>query len=166
MRGDSVEVLADWGAKGLHRYVITTTRAGRRLEVTAGSGVVEVREVMRTGRVVWTLRFPAERVVHILESDGSADSSAMFEIDCVRVPAESAGLQDEAAADDASAVVTSEAVAPGVPPIAARPPVPALTAASAGPLRDNGSSKGLGRQGKTNKGKRGSPRKRPGGRKR
>jgi hypothetical protein len=48
MKGDRVEIVvaADDGSRA---YEITATRAGRRIEITTGRGIVEVAEVTRTG---------------------------------------------------------------------------------------------------------------------
>ena len=53
MKGDRVEIVvaADDGSR---TYEIVATRAGRRVEITTGSGVVEVVEVTRTGEPVRT----------------------------------------------------------------------------------------------------------------
>ena len=58
-----VLVLVDAGTGSAERFEIVATRAGRRLEVTTGRGVVEVAEVTRTGRPVRSGRFMARRVV-------------------------------------------------------------------------------------------------------
>jgi hypothetical protein len=70
MRGDRVEVVvaADDGSR---TYEIVATRAGRRVEVTTGRGVVEVVEVTRTGEPVRTARFMASRVVALVEHPAS-----------------------------------------------------------------------------------------------
>ena len=67
MKGDRVEVLVDTGTGGVERFEITATRAGRRIEVTTGRGVVEVAEVTRTGNPVRSGRFMANRVVALVE---------------------------------------------------------------------------------------------------
>ena len=67
MKGDRVEVLVDTGTGGVERFEITATRAGRRIEVTTGRGVVEVAEVTRTGNPVRSGRFMASRVVALVE---------------------------------------------------------------------------------------------------
>jgi hypothetical protein len=66
MKGDRVEVVVDTG-HGTQTFEIVATRAGRRLEVTTGRGVVEVAEVTRTGRPVRSGRFMASRVVALVE---------------------------------------------------------------------------------------------------
>ena len=70
MKGDRVEIVvaADDGSR---TYDIVATRAGRRVEVTTGRGVVEVVEVTRTGEPVRTARFMASRVVALVEHPAS-----------------------------------------------------------------------------------------------
>ena len=46
---------------------MAATRAGRRVEVSTGRGVVEVSEVTMTGTTVRTARFMASRVVALVE---------------------------------------------------------------------------------------------------
>jgi hypothetical protein len=74
MKGDRVEVVvaADDGSL---TYEIVATRAGRRVEVTTGRGIVEVVEVTRTGEPVRTARFMANRVVALVEHPASEDAS-------------------------------------------------------------------------------------------
>jgi hypothetical protein len=48
-------------------YDIAATRAGRRVEVTHGRGVVEVAETTRGGTPVRTARFMAGRVLALVE---------------------------------------------------------------------------------------------------
>ena len=67
MRGDSVEVLVDAGNGAVQRFEIRATRAGRRIEVSTGRGVVEVTEVTRGGTPVRSGRFMASRVVAVVE---------------------------------------------------------------------------------------------------
>jgi hypothetical protein len=66
MKGDRVEIVvaADDGSR---TYEIVATRAGRRVEVTTGRGIVEVIEVTRTGEAVRTARFMASRVLALVE---------------------------------------------------------------------------------------------------
>ena len=64
MKGDRVEILVDAGTGSVERFEIDTTRAGRRIEITTGRGVVEVT---RTGRPVRSGRFMASRVVALVE---------------------------------------------------------------------------------------------------
>lgn len=66
MKGDSVEIVVDAG-DSTRRYEITASRAGRRVDVTIGRGVVEVAEVTRSGAVVRTARFMASRVLALVE---------------------------------------------------------------------------------------------------
>ena len=80
MKGDRVEVLVDTGTGGVERFEIEATRAGRRIEVTTGRGVVEVAEVTRTGNPVRSGRFMTSRVVALVEhpareSEGSVDET-------------------------------------------------------------------------------------------
>jgi len=74
MRGDWVEVLVDTG-NGVRSFEITSTRDGRRVEVTTSRTMIEVAEVTRTGQTVRTARFLSGRVVAIVEhpaTDGRA----------------------------------------------------------------------------------------------
>jgi hypothetical protein len=66
MRGDRVEIAVDIG-NGVQTYEIVATRAGRRVEVSTGRGVVEVSEVTRSGKAVRTARFMSTRVVALVE---------------------------------------------------------------------------------------------------
>ncbi len=66
VRGDRVEIVVDTG-EGTRTYEMAATRAGRRVEVSTGRGVVEVSEVTRSGTVVRTARFMASRVVALVE---------------------------------------------------------------------------------------------------
>jgi hypothetical protein len=66
MRGDWVEIVIDAG-DGVRVYDVAATRAGRRVEVTSGRGLVEVSEVTRGGTVVRTARFMSGRVVALVE---------------------------------------------------------------------------------------------------
>ena len=74
MRGDRVEVLVDVG-DGVRQFDIVATRAGRRIEVSTGRGMIEVVEVTRSGRPVRTARFLSARVVAIVEHP-AADAQA------------------------------------------------------------------------------------------
>lgn len=74
MRGDSVEVVIDAGDR-VRTYEVMARRAGRRVEVSTGRGVVEVAEVTRSGQVVRTARFMTTRVIALVEhpsNDGRA----------------------------------------------------------------------------------------------
>ncbi len=66
MKGDSVEVVIDAGGSA-RTYVITASRAGRRVEVSHGRGVVEITELTRGGTPVRTARFMAARVLAVVE---------------------------------------------------------------------------------------------------
>ena len=77
MKGDRVEIVIDAGGSS-RTYDVTATKAGRRVEVVTGRGVVEVMEVTRGGSVVRTARFMASRVLALVEhpaSDGGPDSA-------------------------------------------------------------------------------------------
>ena len=67
MKGDRVEIVIDGGGAPALSYEVTATRAGRRVEVTIGRGVVEVAEVTRGGTVVRTARFMSNRVLALVE---------------------------------------------------------------------------------------------------
>jgi hypothetical protein len=68
MKGDRVEIVVDAGSTGKPlRYEVVATRAGRRVEVTVGRGVVEISEVTRGGTIVRTARFMASRVLALVE---------------------------------------------------------------------------------------------------
>lgn len=66
MKGDRVEIVVDAG-DSIRTYEVTATRAGRRVEVTVGRGVVAVAEVTRSGTVVRTARFMSSRVLALVE---------------------------------------------------------------------------------------------------
>jgi hypothetical protein len=66
VKGDRVEIVVDTG-DGTRVYDITATRAGRRVEISTGRGVVEVTEVTRSGNPVRTARFMSTRVVALVE---------------------------------------------------------------------------------------------------
>jgi hypothetical protein len=74
VKGDRVEIVIDSGDGATKTYEIVATRAGRRVEVTTGRGIVEVIEVTRTGTAVRTARFMASRVVAVVEHP--ADTAA------------------------------------------------------------------------------------------
>ena len=71
MKGERVEIVVDSG-NGTLKYEIEATKAGRRVEVSTSRGVVEVSEVTRTGEVVRTGRFMADRVVALVEHPAPA----------------------------------------------------------------------------------------------
>ena len=66
MKGDRVEVVIDAGGS-TRTYDIAATRAGRRVEVTHGRGLIEVTETTRGGTAVRTARFMAGRVLALVE---------------------------------------------------------------------------------------------------
>lgn len=66
MKGDRVEIVIDAGGSS-RSYEIEATRAGRRVDITHGRGVVEVTEVTRGGTPVRTARFMAGRVLALVE---------------------------------------------------------------------------------------------------
>lgn len=66
MKGDRVEAVVDTG-QGVQAFEIVATRAGRRIEVVTSRGVVEVREVTRTGVPVRTGRFMTSRLIALVE---------------------------------------------------------------------------------------------------
>jgi hypothetical protein len=78
MKGDRIEALVDTG-QGVQTFEISATRAGRRIEVTTSRGVVEVREVTRSGQTVRTGRFMTSRLVALVEHP-AADERARVEI--------------------------------------------------------------------------------------
>lgn len=78
MKGDRIEALVDTG-QGVRAFDISATRAGRRVEVTTSRGVVEVREVTRSGQVVRTGRFMASRLIALVEHP-AADERGRVEV--------------------------------------------------------------------------------------
>jgi len=78
MRGDRVEIVVDAGGE-VRTYELTATRAGRRVEISTGRGVIEVTEVTRTGNPVRTARFMASRVLALVEHP-AANAPAADEI--------------------------------------------------------------------------------------
>jgi hypothetical protein len=75
VKGDRVEIVIDSGDGATRTYEIAATRAGRRVEVTTGRGIVEVSEVTRTGTAVRTARFMASRVVAVVEHPADTSSA-------------------------------------------------------------------------------------------
>jgi hypothetical protein len=75
MKGDHVEVVVDAGG-ATKTYDIAATRAGRRLDITQGRGLVEVTEVTRGGTPVRTARFMATRVIALVEHPASEEPTA------------------------------------------------------------------------------------------
>ena len=66
MKGDKVEVVIDAGGD-TKTYEVTATRAGRRVDIRTGRGLVEVTELTRGGTPVRTARFMASRVLALVE---------------------------------------------------------------------------------------------------
>jgi hypothetical protein len=66
MKGDKVEVVIDAGGD-TRTYEVTATRAGRRVDIRTGRGLVEVTELTRGGTPVRTARFMASRVLALVE---------------------------------------------------------------------------------------------------
>src|SRR4051794_32358368 len=66
VKGDRVEIVIDAGGS-TRTYDVEATRAGRRVDVRTGRGVVEVTEVTRGGTAVRTARFMASRVLALVE---------------------------------------------------------------------------------------------------
>jgi hypothetical protein len=78
MKGDRVEAVVDTG-QGTQTFELVASKAGRRLEVVSTRGVVEVREVTRTGNPVRTARFMATRLIALVEHP-AADERGRVEI--------------------------------------------------------------------------------------
>jgi hypothetical protein len=72
VKGDRVEIVVATD-DGSRTYDIVATRAGRRVEITTGRGIVEVAEVTRTGEPVRTARFMASRVLALVEHPANED---------------------------------------------------------------------------------------------
>ena len=66
MKGDRVEIVIDAGGTS-RTYEVAATKAGRRVEVVTGRGIVQVMEVTRGGTAVRTARFMASRVIAVVE---------------------------------------------------------------------------------------------------
>jgi hypothetical protein len=66
VKGDRVEIVVDAGDT-TRTYEVVASRAGRRVETAVRRGVVEVSEVTRSGSVVRTARFMANRVLALVE---------------------------------------------------------------------------------------------------
>jgi hypothetical protein len=66
MKGDRVEIVIDAG-DGVRTYEVVARRAGRRVDVRTGRGLVEVSELTRSGTPVRTARFMASRVLALVE---------------------------------------------------------------------------------------------------
>ena len=76
MKGDRVEIEVDTG-DGTRTDEVAATRAGRRVEVSTGRGIVEVSEVTRTGTAVRTARFMASRVVALVEHPADTSTAGL-----------------------------------------------------------------------------------------
>jgi hypothetical protein len=77
VKGDRVQIAVDVGG-GVREFEITATKAGRRVEISTGRGVVEVTEVTRSGQAVRSARFMASRVIALVEYpalEGADDES-------------------------------------------------------------------------------------------
>ncbi len=61
-----MEIVIDAGGEA-RTYEVIATRAGRRVDVRTGRGVVEVTELTRGGTPVRTARFMASRVLALVE---------------------------------------------------------------------------------------------------
>lgn len=70
MKGDRVEIVIDAGDT-TRTYELAATRAGRRVDVSIGRGVVVVAEVTRSGTPVRTARFMSARVLALVEHPAS-----------------------------------------------------------------------------------------------
>ncbi len=66
MKGDRVEIVIDAGGS-TRTYEVAATRAGRRVDVVHGRGIVEVVETTRGGTAVRTARFMSARVLALVE---------------------------------------------------------------------------------------------------
>jgi hypothetical protein len=77
MKGDRVEVVVDTGTGTARTYEISATRAGRRVDVSTGRGLVEVAEVTRSGQQVRVGRFMAARVIALVEHPAEEQEPAM-----------------------------------------------------------------------------------------
>ncbi|MEV7066175.1 hypothetical protein AB0N97_25775 [Streptomyces collinus] len=75
MKGDRVEIVVDAGDT-TRTYDVVASRAGRRVETTVRRDVVEVSEVTRSGRVVRTARFMANRVLALVEQPVPREESS------------------------------------------------------------------------------------------
>lgn len=77
MKGDRVEIVVDTGTGTARTFEIAATRAGRRVDVTSGRGLVEVAEVTRTGQPVRVGRFMAARVIAVVEHPAEDPADAL-----------------------------------------------------------------------------------------
>ena len=65
--------------QGVQTFDIVASKAGRRIEVVTTRGVIEVREVTRSGTPVRTGRFMANRLIALVEHP-AADERGRVEI--------------------------------------------------------------------------------------
>jgi hypothetical protein len=72
MKGDRVEIVVEAG-DAVRTYEIEASRAGRRVDITHGRGLVEVTEVTRGGTPVRSARFMANRVIALVEHPAKQD---------------------------------------------------------------------------------------------
>jgi hypothetical protein len=76
MIGDRVEVVVDTGTGAAQTFEIAATKAGRRVDVTTGRGIVEVAEVTRNGQPVRVGRFMQSRVIAVVQHPAVEDDEA------------------------------------------------------------------------------------------
>ena len=86
MKGDRVEIVIDTGTGSAKVFDIEATKAGRRVDVSSGRGIIEVAEVTRTGQPVRVGRFMASRVIAVVEhpadeSDASESRRRLRRVD-------------------------------------------------------------------------------------
>lgn len=70
-----MEIVIDAGGE-VRTYEVVATRAGRRVEINTGRGIVEVTEVTRGGTPVRTARFMASRILALVEHPASTPNIA------------------------------------------------------------------------------------------
>jgi hypothetical protein len=80
MKGDRVEAVVDTGTGGTQTFDIVATRAGRRIEVNTGRGIVEVSEVTRGGTPVRTGRFMQSRLIALVEHPAHEEAERPVEV--------------------------------------------------------------------------------------
>lgn len=85
MVGDRVEIVVDAGGAS-RTWEVEATRAGRRVEIAHGRGVVEVSEVTRGGTPVRTARFMSSRVLALVEHPAAAARMADDEPPALPLP--------------------------------------------------------------------------------
>jgi len=86
MKGDRVEIVIDAGSGTTRTYDVRATRAGRRVNVTHGRGVVEVSEVTRGGTPVRTGRFMASRLIALVEHPAQEHPDSRVDVQTQAVP--------------------------------------------------------------------------------